>query len=203
MVGLLLAAGAGTRFGGPKALARSPVGVPWLVDRVTALELGGCSPVLVVLGARAAEARRLLPASAVPVVAKDWERGLSSSLRAGLDAAARLDSAPTAALVALVDTPGLTASAVRRLTRLADGEAGDAVLARASYRGRPGHPVLLGQRHWRALADAVTGDRGAAAYLEEAGASLVECADVADGDDVDERPAAGTTPDGAATAPPG
>ena len=188
VVGVLLAAGAGSRFGGPKALARSPGGVPWLVDRVAALERGGCDGVHVVLGARAQEAGALLPASAVPVVAREWQRGMSASLRAGLRALALLEPAPAAALVALVDTPGLTAAAVHRLVARAGAEDAGALLVRATYGGRPGHPVLLGRRHWAAVSDAVTGDRGAAGYLEAAGALLVECADVADGDDVDERP---------------
>ncbi len=206
VVGVLLAAGAGTRFGGPKALARSADGTPWLVDRVAALRSGGCGVVLVVLGAAADDARRLLPEGAVPVMAHQWQRGMSASLQEGLRAAARLDPAPAAALVALVDVPGLTAQAVRRLTRLAgprpggpgrDGGAAPsphdaAVLARASYDGRAGHPVLLGRRHWAAAAADATGDRGAGRYLRAAGALLVECGDVADGADVDAPATPGT-----------
>lgn len=95
-----------------------------------------------------------------------------------------------AALVALVDTPGLTAAAVHRVVRLATATDADSQLARAVYKGRPGHPVRLGRRHWTAVSNAVTGDQGAALYLEAAGALLVECADVSDGDDVDEPPTA-------------
>lgn len=197
VVGLLLAAGAGSRFGGPKALARTQAGVPWVVDRVEVLEQGGCVPVLVVLGAGASEALELLPETAVPVPAREWSQGLSSSLRAGLRAAsALLDPAPVAALVALVDTPGLTAPAVRRLTRLVHEDTSGAVLARATYRGQVGHPVLLGRRHWAAVSEAAIGDRGAAPYLETTGTLLVECSDVADGEDVDERPTAASTPAG-------
>jgi len=182
VVGVLLAAGAGTRFGGPKALARDADGTPWLASRVSALRAGGCEPVLVVLGAGAGAARALLPPGAVAVVAEDWEQGMSASLRAGLRAAAALERPPVAALVALVDVPGLTPAAVARLTALATGP--DA-LARAAYAGRPGHPVLLGRAHWSAAAAAATGDRGAGPYLKTAGALLVESSDVADGDDVD------------------
>jgi CTP:molybdopterin cytidylyltransferase MocA len=65
---------------------------------------------------------------------------------------------------------------------------GQDVLARATCDGRVGGPVLLGRRHWSAAAAAATGDGGAEPYLEGAGAVLVECADVADGDGVDAAP---------------
>jgi len=188
VAGVLLAAGAGTRFGGPKALARDASGTPWLVSRVAALRGGGCDPVLVVLGAEAGAARALLPDGAEPVVADDWAQGMSASLRAGLRAAAALERPPVAALVALLDVPGLTPAAVARLVQRA---AGPRALARAAYAGRAGHPVLLGRSHWSAAAAAATGDRGAGPYLKRAGAELVECSDVADGDDVD-SPDAGT-----------
>ncbi len=87
-----------------------------------------------------------------------------------------------AALVALVDTPGMTADVVRRLI----GLAGPAALARATYHGTPGHPVLIGRLHWGAAAVSVEGDQGAREYLREHRAALVECADLASGDDVDE-----------------
>ncbi len=185
VAGVLLAAGAGTRSGGPGALARSAGGTPWVAERVAALRAGGCAPVLVVLGARAEEARALLPDGALPVVATAWAQGMSASLRAGLGAAAQLQPPPAAALVALVDVPELTPEAVRRLTGLA--REGEGVLARAARGGRAGHPVLLGRRHWSAAAAAATGDRGAGSYLKAQGARLVECADVAGWDDVDGR----------------
>lgn len=186
VAGLLLAAGAGSRFGGPKALTRSPDGTPWLVERVAALAAGGCEPVLVALGAAADRACELLPAGAAPVIVKHWEQGLSVSLRVGLQAVLALRPAPDAALIALVDIPGLNSAAVRRV-REQVVEGGARALAQASYQGVPGHPVLLGRQHWSRVADAATGDRGGGPYLRQAGALLVECADVADGTDVDVR----------------
>ena len=47
----MLAAGAGARFGGPKALAREPDGTPWVVLAVRMLKDAGCDLVLVALGA--------------------------------------------------------------------------------------------------------------------------------------------------------
>ena len=61
VVGVVLAAGAGRRAGGPKALRRDAAGVGWVERAVVRLEAAGCGSVLVVLGAEAEEARRLVP----------------------------------------------------------------------------------------------------------------------------------------------
>ena len=77
IAGLVLAAGAGSRYGMPKALARGDDGLPWLVRTIRTLTDAGCSPVIVVLGAEAAEARALLDEggltpSVVVALADDW-----------------------------------------------------------------------------------------------------------------------------------
>ena len=109
VAGLVLAAGAGTRFGGPKVAA--VVDGERLVDRaVRVLVDGGCAPVFVVLGAAVVA----LPAGAIAVHNDDWESGMGSSLRAGL-AAAGGQEAIGAAVVVLVDQPDLSADAVGRL----------------------------------------------------------------------------------------
>ena len=89
-----------------------------------------------------------------------------------------------AAVVSLVDLPDLTAAVVRRV--LSERE-GDEALARASYHGRPGHPVVLGRAHWQRVAGVATGDAGARDYLAAHDAALVECGDLASGVDVDTR----------------
>lgn len=172
VVGLLLAAGAGTRYGMPKVLAAEG---EWLRAAVTALADGGCDDVLVVLGAAIVE----VPPPARTVVAADWETGMSASLRAGLAAA---DAADTVA-IHLVDTPDVTAGVVRRVLDAAS----DTGLARATFRGRPGHPVVVAARHRPGLLAALGGDEGARAFL--AGRNdlvAVECGDLASGVDVDE-----------------
>jgi CTP:molybdopterin cytidylyltransferase MocA len=62
-----------------------------------------------------------------------------------------------------------------------------AALARAVYAGRPGHPVLIGRDHWTALAQTLTGDSGAGAYLSAHDALEVECGDLWSGADIDHR----------------
>lgn len=169
--GLLLAAGAGRRMGKPKAL------LPGAISRsVFALREGGCHTITVVLGAAYDQARPLVPAGTRVVYATDWATGMAASLRAGL---ATLTG--DAALLHLIDLPDVGAPVVRRLTALASPTA----LARASYHGEPGHPVLLGRDHWPAVIAEVTGDRGARDYLTRHCVVEVACEDLATGIDVD------------------
>lgn len=185
--GIVLAAGAGTRFGGPKALARDEAGRPWLVRAVATLSAAGCDPVVVALGAGATEAALLVHGGARIVIVPDWAEGLSASVRAALAAAASTDAA--AALVIPVDVPDLPASACRRV--LADGGDLDVALRQATYAGEPGHPVLIGRSHWSALTAGLEGDRGAGPYLRAHGADAVECGDLWHGGDVDAPRAGG------------
>jgi len=179
-VGLLLAAGEGRRFGGPKALARDDDGTSWLLRAVQALR--PCSEIVVVLGAEAERAAALLPLSVSRIRADDWAEGMGASLRAGLDALGPTDH--DAALVSLVDLPDVDAAVVARLVAASQGR-GD--LARAAYDGVPGHPVLLGRDHWAGVVASAAGDRGARDYLAAHDVDLVECGDLATGVDVDQR----------------
>ena len=127
--GLLLAAGAGSRMGRPKALVDG-----WLTRAVDSLEVGGCHGVTVVLGAGADEARALLADAGVEVsevIADDWADGMGASLRAGAGDVPRRRS-PTAVIVTLVDLPDVGAEVVRRV--LAD-PVDRATLRRAAYDG--------------------------------------------------------------------
>jgi molybdenum cofactor cytidylyltransferase/nicotine blue oxidoreductase len=188
-VGLLLAAGAGRRMGTPKALLRDAHEVPYVDRSLGRLLDGGCARVTVVLGAAADDVRALLDEAgwcdddAVDVVvADDWAEGMGASLRAGLRA---LDGAPvevTAALVSLVDLPDVDEAVVARVL---DAGGGSDALARASYDGTPGHPVLLGRAHWAGVSDTASGDRGARDYLRDRDVVDVECGDLATGRDVD------------------
>ncbi|MGY0006929.1 nucleotidyltransferase family protein [Micromonospora sp. I033] len=184
--GVLLAAGAGRRYGGPKALVRHADG-RLLVERAAGVLVdGGCAPTVVVLGAAAAEVRARADLSGAVVVDNpEWPGGMGSSLRAGLAAVAGTDA--PAAVVLLVDLPGVTAAAVRRVGRHATADG----LVTAGYpAGRRGHPVLLGRRHWPGVAAAAVGDTGARAYLRahRHEVRVVTCADVADDADLDLPP---------------
>ena len=179
--GLLLAAGAGSRMGTPKALVSDDAG-PWLPRGVSTLLDGGCTAVTVVLGAAVDEAMSLVDGLGVDVVvAHDWAEGMSASLRSGLRSLEGRDTDAEAAVVHLVDLPDVGSDVVERA--IARG----AALARASYGGVPGHPVLIGRPHWSPVAASVSGDQGARDYLRAHDAVLVECGDLAPGVDVDRR----------------
>jgi CTP:molybdopterin cytidylyltransferase MocA len=174
VIGLVLAAGAGRRYGAPKA------GVVLdgerLVDRaVRVLTAGGASPVLVVLGAQLLDV-----AGATVVVNPAWESGMGSSLAAGLRACAGL--AGDTVCVTLVDLPGLTPAVVAAVA----AESPDTLTA-ATYDGVRGHPVVLGRHHWQAVAASVSGDRGARDYLNAHADELrlVEVAALGSGQDLD------------------
>jgi nicotine blue oxidoreductase len=173
--GLLLAAGAGSRLGRPKALVE--VDGERLVDRgVRTLRAAGCSPVLVVIGAAPLEV-----VGAVVVPNPDWRTGMGSSLRTGL---AALPPGCPAVVVALVDQPRVTPEAVRRLVRA--HEAG-APIAVATYGGAPRNPVLISGRYFAEVAESAVGDVGARPFLR-AHPDLVTgvpCDDVAAPDDID------------------
>ncbi|MFI6269724.1 nucleotidyltransferase family protein [Micromonospora zamorensis] len=176
--GLLLAAGAGRRYGRPKALVELD-GVPLVRRGITLLRDGGCTPVHVVLGAGADEVPDL--PGAVPVRHDGWPEGLGSSLRRGL---ASLPADVPAAVVVLVDQPLLSPVAVRRVRA---AYAGGALVAVATYAGRPGHPVLLARETWPLLDRYAVGDRGARDLLRDRPDLVVEvpCDDVGAPLDVD------------------
>lgn len=183
--GVLLAAGSGRRFGGPKALADTGDG-PWVLRALATLE--GTDPQIVVVGAAADDVIRLLPPTARAAYNPDHHTGMGSSLIAGL---AALSDEVDAALIMLVDLPDVPPAATRRLLDYVSGLAQpqrDAphILARASYHGQPSHPVLIGKAHFSGVAVAAQNDKGARDYLASGHVILIECGDLGSGDDVDE-----------------
>jgi CTP:molybdopterin cytidylyltransferase MocA len=178
VAGILLAAGGGRRFGMAKALVRHR-GRLFVETAAEVLRSGGCAPVIVVLGASAEQVRAGAELTGTVVVDNpDWASGMGSSLRVGL--AALPDDVP-AAMILPVDTPGVTAAAVRRVAEHARPDA----LVRATYGGAPGHPVLIGRDHWGPVSASATGDQGARDYLRAHPVVEVPCADIATGLDVD------------------
>lgn len=176
--GLLLAAGSGTRMGGPKALLE--IDGERLVERgIRLLKDGGCEQVTVVLGAQADDVRPFCREATV-VVARDWQTGMGASLRAGL---AALTAAPAidTCIVALVDQPRVQPEAVRRLL------AAPGTAAVASYAGRGRNPVRLDRELWADVSAAAHGDEGARGWLRTHAELVrtVDCTDVGAPDDLD------------------
>jgi CTP:molybdopterin cytidylyltransferase MocA len=137
MIGaVVLAAGAATRFGGPKQRLL----VPYVLERL------GRSPVdaiVVVVGTHG-----LGDVEARVVECPDWERGPGASLRCGL---AALPPETEAAVVVLGDGPNLAPEAVERV--LAAWREGRGDVVAAGYGGNRGHPLLLARSAWESIPD--------------------------------------------------
>jgi CTP:molybdopterin cytidylyltransferase MocA len=175
IAGLILAAGAGTRFGDqPKLLAKLD-GRPLLEYAVAAqCEVAELERIVVVLGAHADDVReRVDLRRAEPVICRDWHTGQAASLRCGASALAAAGAGKV--IVTLGDEPLLTPQLIGRFVDQPGG-------TRAVYDGRPGHPVVLGPEQLQALF-ALTGDRGARGLLH--GGPAVECGHLSSGRDVD------------------
>ncbi len=174
MIGaVILAAGAGTRFGQAPKLLADLCGRPVLEHSIAAVcAVPECERIIVVLGANATVLLGAIQFErAEPLICEDWSDGMSASLKCGVAALGSVERA----LLTLGDMPRLTSAAVRRLLACDPP-------ARAVYDGRPGHPVLLGPRELAAVSS-LDGDRGARALLTSAAA--VECSDLGSGRDVD------------------
>jgi len=173
-VGVLLAAGAGRRYGKPKVLVDG-----WLQTAVGALRDGGCADVVLVLGAAEVAA----PPGVTAVTAPRWHAGLSVAVRTGLAEADRMSA--DYAVLHVIDTPDVGPAVVARVLGRATASASG--LARAYFGDRPGHPVVVARRHWPAVLARISGDQGAGAYLRSRrDVEIVDCADLAGGQDVDE-----------------
>jgi CTP:molybdopterin cytidylyltransferase MocA len=174
---VLLAAGAARRFGGRKQLALLE-GRPLLEHALAVTAASGTDLTVLVLGAYAAEIEAAVELGGAQVVhAPDWELGRAASLRAGL---AALPAEVEAAVITLGDEPYVSAAAAARL--LAARRPGIAGL-RATYAGRPGHPVLIERELFARLSD--PGDRKPGQILKAAGVEEVPCDDLGTSVDID------------------
>ena len=181
IAGLVLAAGAGKRFGATKQLADLE-GRPLLEHGLAAMAEAGLDRLIVVLGSRADDVLAGVDLhGAEPLVCERWGEGQAASLACGLSS---LEESSTgdleAVVVALGDQPGLARDAVHRVL----ASRGDKPAVRATYGGEPGHPVVLEHALFVKLRDA-TGDAGARGVLRRAGATDVPCDDLGGGADVD------------------
>lgn len=168
---LVLAAGAGTRFGTEPKLLADLGGRPLLEHVVAAAyPVEAVERIVVVLGDRAEEVFRHVDFLDAEVVrCRDWAAGQSASLRRGLEALEGTEKV----LVLLGDQPLVTTEAIARM-------AGEPPGSRAAYGGAPGHPAVLGPEEI-AHARTATGDEG----LRGLPWRLVECGAPAAGRDVD------------------
>jgi CTP:molybdopterin cytidylyltransferase MocA len=175
--GLVLAAGAGTRFGGRKQLAELD-GRPLLEHALRAMTAAPVGRVVVVLGALVEEVTATVDLhGAQPCPCERWDEGQAASLACGLAELADCE----AVVVTLGDQPRMSPDAIRRVIS-ARGKGAAAV--RATYNGAPGHPVLLERDLFESFRD-VTGDHGARNLLLSVQVRDVPCEDLGGGEDVD------------------
>jgi molybdenum cofactor cytidylyltransferase len=171
--GLVLAAGAGTRFGDqPKQLAelQGRALLEWAVR--AQCDARGLERVVVVLGSSAVRIREAVEfGRAEVVVCPNWDTGQSASLRFGLAQVADAEKV----VVTLGDAPLMTAAVIERFAAQEPG-------TRAVYDGRPGHPVVLGPEQIAALTR-LDGDLGARTLLD--GGRVIEMGHICSGRDVD------------------
>jgi CTP:molybdopterin cytidylyltransferase MocA len=178
---ILLAAGAGSRFGGGKLLAPYR-GRPLIEASLSNLEGTPVDETVVVVGEDAKRLREVCERSGARVVENlDWAEGISTSVLAGLR---ELGAQAQAAVVLLADQPLVGAGAVERL--VAAFEAG-ARIAVATYGGRQRNPVLFSREVWPLLMIELSGDEGARSFLRRHPelVRLVPCDGMGDPADVD------------------
>jgi CTP:molybdopterin cytidylyltransferase MocA len=174
--GLVLAAGAATRFGAPKQLAELD-GIPLLEHSLRTMTAAPVGRVVVVLGSGAEEISAAVDLhGAEPIVCSRWEEGQSASLACGLGELASCE----AVVVTLGDQPRMSPDAIRRVIAARNG----ALAVRATYGGAPGHPVLLERELFEPLRN-VSGDKGARNLLLSVQVLDIACDDLGGGEDVD------------------
>jgi molybdenum cofactor cytidylyltransferase len=178
----ILAGGRGSRLGGdaskPLLEWRGRALVSWALDAAVA---SGLSPVVVVVGYRAADVRLVLPADRDLVVVDnpDWEEGIASSLRAALAVLAPVPAVEAVA-VGLADQPLVGAAAYARLA----AAEGDAPIRAARYEGRPGNPVWLARSLWPEAMQ-LRGDTGARTLMRDGTVEWIDCTDTGSAADID------------------
>jgi nicotine blue oxidoreductase len=152
-VGLILAAGSGSRLGTPKASL--VVGGQRLVDRAVSNFLSaGLTEIYVVLGAWQGVVE-----GAHVIVNENWQDGMGSSLKIGLEHISK-NTAATDVTISLVDLPGMTPDAIREVVQSSH----DIVVG--TFAGNPGHPVKFAKKYWNEISESATGDMGARNFLK-------------------------------------
>ena len=173
VAGLILAAGAGSRYGDSPKLLADLRGRPVLEHAIAAqCAVAALERIVVVLGAHAETILQTVDfMRSEPLLCTRWREGISASLRCGSEALVGAERV----IVTLGDEPLMTREVIARFLDAPPG-------ARATYDGQPGHPVVLGSEQLRAVMG-LAGDRGARDVLR--GGMTIECGSLGARGDVD------------------
>ena len=160
---VILAAGASTRMGVPKQLLE--FGGETMLRRAASVALkAGCRPVVVVTGADAAASRKALRGLDVREAEnQQWESGISSSVRVGIEALVTANPQIAAVVLMLCDQPFVTREIITRLVA-AHRETGRSIVA-SRYGGSYGVPALFDKIHFAELTT-LKGDVGAKRVIQ-------------------------------------
>lgn len=162
---IIVAAGASIRLGQPKQLVLLD-GEPLLQRAIRCVQESGASPVFVVLGARRERIESAIEfGTASVVVNEDWEEGLASSIRVGVQAAERDAAGAGGLLLMTCDQPRVTADHLRRMIEKFETRS-EPILIVSTYAGVRGIPAIFPREaHGELLA--LRGDKGARALLQK------------------------------------
>jgi molybdenum cofactor cytidylyltransferase len=167
IVGILLAAGRGSRFGSDKLLHRLPDGTPMAVAAAVNFR-PACDRLVAVIRPEHDSLGVLLAETGCEIVpCSEADGGMGHSLAAGV----RATAGAAGWIVALADMPFIASSSHQTI---ADCLRTGASLAASQYQGRRGHPVGFA-RQWFPQLVAMTGDQGGKAILGKHPQDLVLC----------------------------
>ena len=166
---IVLAAGRGQRMGAVKQLAEID-GAPMVRRAVETIQAAGLADIIVVTGHEAERVGAALRGLNVTIVRNpDHADGLSTSLRAGLDA---LPAGADAALIVLADMPAVSAADITRLVAAFDPAEGRSIVVPV-HQGKRGNPILWGAAYFAEMR-ALSGDTGARHLLADYAEAVVE-----------------------------
>jgi molybdenum cofactor cytidylyltransferase len=156
---LLLAAGESKRFGGPKQLAQIQ-NHALILRTLTQFNAAEFNTLSLVLGARAEEIKKVLPADANVVIAEHWQQGMGNSIAKGVE---NLPEDSTHVFIGLADQVEIYTKQCNLLVEQSKKQRTKIVASK--YMGRRGAPAIF-PRHVFSQLIKLNTDRGARDLLE-------------------------------------
>ena len=161
---IILAGGKSARLGKPKQLLKFN-GKTFLQHALDTAELAGLGPVIVVLGSQKSILERGISGNNVLILEnKNWEEGMASSIRAGVEKIKQLSGDIDGTVIMVCDQPFVSPDLLNTLL-ITQRETGKAVVA-SSYESIAGTPVIFHQSVFAQLME-LKGEKGARKFLEQ------------------------------------